>query len=224
MSDYRVKITIRNDRILSKIEELGFPSVMKFCEHTGMPYTSTNDVISGKVTPICEGKRVGEPRNIVKLLLENLDMTLEEAFTEKQLKGFAKNSYEVKVKEKELLQMVNPAKNQEVKIIEQDVKSSLNEIFSKYLTPREEKVLRMRFGIDLDTNHTYEEIGLEFLVTKERVRQIEQRALRKMQHPEVRKRLMDTGFYEIFGKVDVKPEVHKEYERAEKFKTYNGVN
>ena len=52
MNDYRVKITIRNDRILSKIEELGFPSVMKFCEHTGMPYTSTNDIISGKVTPI----------------------------------------------------------------------------------------------------------------------------------------------------------------------------
>ena len=69
MNDYRVKITIRNDRILSKIEELGFPSVMKFCEHTGMAYTSTNDIISGKVPPICEGKRAGELRKIVKLLL-----------------------------------------------------------------------------------------------------------------------------------------------------------
>jgi len=212
MSDYRVKITIRNDRILSKIEELGFPSVMKFCEHTGMPYTSTNDIISGKVPPICGGRRVGEPRNIVKLLLENLDMNLEEAFTEKQLKGFSKNTYEVKVEEKELLQMVNPAKNQEVKVIEQDVKSSLNEIFSKHLTPREEKVLRMRFGINLNTDHTYEEIGLEFSVSRERVRQIEQRALRKMQHPNIRRKLLATGFYDIFSKVNVDQEQIKKFE------------
>jgi RNA polymerase sigma factor (sigma-70 family) len=215
MNDYRVKITIRNDRILSKIEELGFPSVMKFCEHTGMAYTSTNDIISGKVPPICEGKRAGELREIVKLLLENLDMTLEEAFTEKQLKGFSKNTYEVKVKENQLLQMINPAKNQEVKVIEQDVKSSLSEIFSKYLTPREEKVLRMRFGIGLDTDHTYEEVGLEFCVSRERVRQIEQRALRKMQHPNIKQKLLTTGFYEIFGKVNIKPE---------QLKTYNEVN
>ena len=47
MSDYRVKITIRNDRILSKIEEIGFPSVLKFCQHTGMQYGHTNDIISG---------------------------------------------------------------------------------------------------------------------------------------------------------------------------------
>ena len=215
MNDYRVKITIRNDRILSKIEELGFPSVLKFCEHTGMPYTSTNDIISGKVTPLCDGRLAGEPRTNVKLLLENLDLSLEEAFTEKQLQGFAKHSYEVKVKEKQLLQMINPVKNQEVKVIEQDVKSSLNEIFSKYLSPREEKILRMRFGINLDTDHTYEEIGLEFSVTRERIRQLEQRALRKLQHPNIINRLLDTGFYEIFGKVDVRPETHKKY---------NGVN
>ncbi len=205
MNDYRVKITIRNDRILSKIEELGFPSVMKFCEHTGMVYTSTNDIISGKVPPICEGKRAGELRSIVKLLLENLDMSLEEAFTEKQLKGFAKHTYEVKVKENQLLQMINPAKNHEVKVIEQDVQLSLNEIFSKHLTPREEKVLRMRFGIGLNTDHTYEEIGLDFQVTRERVRQIEQKALRKLQHPRVKLKLLTTGFYDVFSKVDIKP-------------------
>jgi len=224
MSDYRVKITIRNDRILSKIEELGFPSVMKFCKHTGMPYTSTNDIISGKVTPICGGIRVGEPRNIVKLLLENLDMTLEEAFTEKQLKGFSKNTYEVKVEEKELLQMVNPAKNQEVKVIENDVKKEINKILFEYLNPRERYVISRRHGFAGEDKVPYWEVGLGIGVTIERARQIEARGLRKLQHPDVRKRLMATGFYEIFGKVDVKPEVHKEYERAEKFKTYNELN
>ena len=51
MSDYRVKITIRNDRLLSKMEEMGFQSVSKFCKHTGMQYTSTNCIFAGKLSP-----------------------------------------------------------------------------------------------------------------------------------------------------------------------------
>ncbi|HXV40508.1 MAG TPA: RNA polymerase sigma factor RpoD [Steroidobacteraceae bacterium] len=51
------------------------------------------------------------------------------------------------------------------------------------LTPREAKVLRMRFGIDLSTDHTLEEVGKQFDVTRERIRQIEAKALRKLRHP-----------------------------------------
>ncbi|MCB2122914.1 MAG: sigma-70 family RNA polymerase sigma factor, partial [Rhodobacteraceae bacterium] len=51
------------------------------------------------------------------------------------------------------------------------------------LTPREAKVLRMRFGIDMDTDHTLEEVGQQFSVTRERIRQIEAKALRKLKHP-----------------------------------------
>ena len=51
------------------------------------------------------------------------------------------------------------------------------------LTPREAKVLRMRFGIDMNTDHTLEEVGKQFDVTRERIRQIEAKALRKMRHP-----------------------------------------
>ena len=51
------------------------------------------------------------------------------------------------------------------------------------LTPREEKVLRMRFGIDEKKDHTLEEVGQEFDVTRERIRQIEAKALRKLRHP-----------------------------------------
>ena len=51
------------------------------------------------------------------------------------------------------------------------------------LTPREEKVLRMRFGIDERSNHTLEEVGQDFAVTRERIRQIEAKALRKLRHP-----------------------------------------
>ena len=51
------------------------------------------------------------------------------------------------------------------------------------LTPREAKVLRMRFGIDMPTDHTLEEVGKQFDVTRERIRQIEAKALRKLRHP-----------------------------------------
>ncbi len=51
------------------------------------------------------------------------------------------------------------------------------------LTPREERVLRMRFGIGLNTDHTLEEVGQQFSVTRERIRQIEAKALRKLKHP-----------------------------------------
>jgi RNA polymerase sigma factor (sigma-70 family) len=51
------------------------------------------------------------------------------------------------------------------------------------LTPREEHVLRMRFGIGMNTDHTLEEVGQQFSVTRERIRQIEAKALRKLKHP-----------------------------------------
>ena len=57
------------------------------------------------------------------------------------------------------------------------------------LTPREEKVLRMRFGIGEKSDHTLEEVGKNFSVTRERIRQIEAKALRKLRHPSRAKRL-----------------------------------
>jgi RNA polymerase primary sigma factor len=51
------------------------------------------------------------------------------------------------------------------------------------LTPREERVLRMRFGLGTNSDHTLEEVGLQFSVTRERIRQIEAKALRKLRHP-----------------------------------------
>ena len=57
------------------------------------------------------------------------------------------------------------------------------------LTPREAKVLRMRFGIEMSTDHTLEEVGKQFDVTRERIRQIEAKALRKLRHPSRSKRL-----------------------------------
>ena len=61
----------------------------------------------------------------------------------------------------------------------------------KTLTPREEKVLRLRFGLDDGRPRTLEEVGKEFNVTRERIRQIEAKALRKLRHPSRSKKLKD---------------------------------
>jgi len=70
--------------------------------------------------------------------------------------------------------------------LESATTSSLSEATQQILaslTPREAKVLRMRFGIDMNTDHTLEEVGKQFDVTRERIRQIEAKALRKLRHP-----------------------------------------
>ncbi len=77
--------------------------------------------------------------------------------------------------------------------IENATSSSLSEVTKEVLatlTPREAKVLRMRFGIDMNTDHTLEEVGKQFDVTRERIRQIEAKALRKLRHPSRSERLV----------------------------------
>jgi len=70
--------------------------------------------------------------------------------------------------------------------IDAAIQSNLRETTTRVLaslTPREERVLRMRFGIGINTDHTLEEVGKQFSVTRERIRQIEAKALRKLKHP-----------------------------------------
>ena len=80
--------------------------------------------------------------------------------------------------------------------------SNLREVTTRVLstlTPREERVLRMRFGIGMNTDHTLEEVGQQFSVTRERIRQIEAKALRKLRHPSRSKKLrvLQTHSYEF---------------------------
>ena len=66
------------------------------------------------------------------------------------------------------------------------IQSSLRETTTRTLaslTPREERIIRMRFGIGMNKDHTLEEVGRQFSVTRERIRQIEAKALRKLKHP-----------------------------------------
>jgi RNA polymerase primary sigma factor len=70
--------------------------------------------------------------------------------------------------------------------IDAAIQSDLRETTTRMLaslTPREERIVRMRFGLGMNSDHTLEEVGQQFLVTRERIRQIEAKALRKLKHP-----------------------------------------
>jgi RNA polymerase primary sigma factor len=87
----------------------------------------------------------------------------------------------------------SPAEN----VVSNDLKERVREVL-KTLAPREEKVLKMRFGIDVASEHTLEEVGKDFSVTRERIRQIEVKALRKLRHPS-RSSKLKTFFDKEFG-------------------------
>ena len=87
----------------------------------------------------------------------------------------------------------SPAEN----VVSNDLKERVREVL-KTLAPREEKVLKMRFGIDVASEHTLEEVGKDFSVTRERIRQIEVKALRKLRHPS-RSGKLKTFFDKEFG-------------------------
>lgn len=210
MRDYRVKITIRNDRLLSVIEEMGHSSVKSFCRKYNLPYTSTNQIVNGRIPPL---KEDGDLRKECKDLLDLLGMDIEEAFTKRQMQGFRRTTFETKVEEEQLLKLVNPAKNQEISAIEADVSSRIKQVISSSLSPRQEKIIRLRYGLNEDKKcYTYEEIGLHFNVTRERARQMELRALERLKNIKNTRDLLNTGFYDVFTSVNVKPEQIEEAE------------
>ena len=208
MKDYRIKITVRNDRILSKIES-EYASVRNFCMAMNLEYQRITDLIRG-TSPI---NAKGEIRELVKKLMEALGCSIDELFTEKQLKGFVShNKFETKVDEKDLMKIKQDIKPLELGMMEQDVTKVLNKIFHKFLTPREERVIRMRFGIGTWSDSTLEEVGLQFQVTLERIRHIEQNAMKKLSSPEVIDELRNAGIQDIFSKVDIKGPLIKKRE------------
>ena len=79
------------------------------------------------------------------------------------------------IEDKDAIQPIDAA-------IQSDLRETTNRVLAS-LTPREERILRMRFGIGMNKDHTLEEVGQQFSVTRERIRQIEAKALRKLKHP-----------------------------------------
>ena len=141
--DYRLKVTIRNDRLLTAMENMGFESMAQFTQTHGLNYQRTGEIFNGKLKPL---NNKGELTSTAKEILSILNLETDEAFTERQLKGFVKTSFEKRIEEKDLLKLANPIKNHEFLLMEKDVNRILSEMLSK-LPPRYEKVVRMINGL-----------------------------------------------------------------------------
>jgi RNA polymerase sigma factor (sigma-70 family) len=211
--DYRVKITIRNDRLLKAIEKNKIHSVRKFCMLYDIDYGKTCHIISGKLKPL---NKKGNPITIVNKILDCLNISLEDAFTERQLKGFVKTNYQISMSEDNLKQLISPIKNQEHKFIEKDVKLKISEAFSRRLNPREEKILRLRYGFGDEKENSLSEIAKIFNVSKSRIGEIIKRAEIKLKHPSVSNNIINTGFAEIYTKVKLDNELIKNAQRGAK--------
>ena len=201
MSDYRIKITIRNDRLLRAIEDAGYKRARQFALDNCLDYGGVISLIRGARKPITEE---GSLKPSCAEILRILGKKIEDCFTPKQLQGFKKSSFVTSVDEKSLMQISQNNSAVELKLVENDVKKIMDKIFLENLRPKEEKILRMRYGIGMDDNHTLAEIGLEFNVSSSRIGDITKNAIKKLKKPHVAQQLINTGFYDVFTKVDIK--------------------
>ena len=193
--DYRLKVTIRNDRLLTAMENMGFESVAQFTQTHGLNYQRTGEIFNGKIKPL---NNKGELTSHTKEILSILNLETDEAFTERQLKGFVKTSFEKRIKEKDLLKLADPLKNHEFLLMEKDVNKILSEMLSE-LPPRYEKVVRMINGLGGQPTRPFWYVGGELKVTVERVRQIYLKALRKLSTTSNLEKLKNAGIKDIYG-------------------------
>ena len=193
--DYRLKVTIRNDRLLTAMENMGFESMAQFTQTHGLNYERTGHIFNGKLKPL---NKKGELTSIAKEILSILNLETDEAFTERQLKGFVKTSFEKRVKEKDLLKLADPIKNHEFLLMEKDVNKILSEMLSK-LPPRYEKVVRMINGLGGHEVCSYKKIALELNIGSYRVSQMYLTALKKLSTTINLEKLKNAGIKDIYG-------------------------
>ena len=189
--DYRIKITIRNERLLHAIELMGYKNVAEFCRFYDLNEERTRGIVNGSVPPVDKNNNL---KSDVNEFLNILNLSVDEAFTKNQLKGFKRTSFTTKVNEAQLLKLTNPVKNQEQKLIERQVRHALLDTLQKYLTPREEEIIIKRYGLGTTRIHGLDELGEQFVISRERVRQIEKKAIKKLKHSDdVLKYLIKAG-------------------------------
>ena len=196
--DYRVKITIRNNRILKAMEEQGYPNVAFFCKKHGVDYRNIINIINGKYKPL---QKDGELTPHVIDLLDRLHLNVEDAFTEKQLQGFNKNSFQIEMKESQLIALTSPVQNTELLAMENDISKKLKDLMSRVLTPREERVVRGHYFEKIPVVQLAKQLNL----SRPRTDQIIAKGLRKLSaHYGAFKTF---GVHEVFPKIAMRPDI-----------------
>ena len=204
MSDYRIKVNIRNNRLLEALEKKGYTnngnaSVLKFCKAHGLDYIGTNLIFSGKRSPLTTK---GHLTPTATEILDYLDLTVEQAFTGKQLKGFAKNTYVIKVKESELTQLVNDSKSLEIKLMESETNKIVNNCMNVKIKLGE-RYQKVWDGVN--DGKTFECIAKELNVSRQRIDQMYHKVKQQIAKSIIynKHKLLNAGLKEVYPKVDI---------------------
>ena len=183
MHEYRVRISVSNNLLRTAIEKAGFKSQADFARTNDINQQHLNALIGLRFPPI---NTDGSFSVLANRIMEALDALPTELWTEEQLTmALPKSSSTGSFDAKQLAQLQNRMTvNQIEHDVEDDVdknmlKNKVNEIL-EVLTPRENKVIKLRFGLDGCEEHTLEELAKIFDLTRERIRQIEMKALRSI--------------------------------------------
>lgn len=168
MSDYEVKVRVRNNRILRALRDAGYESQSDFSRKTGFNLSVISGFVSMRIPAVTSR---GNWANAAETLALLLNLKPEDLFTGRQRAGLRVNSVEVEMTEGQVEGLIGQSDSIEALEARQQVQSLM-----AMLTAREQSVIQGRLE-----GFTLEEIGEAQGVRSERVRQIEQKAMRKMQ-------------------------------------------
>jgi RNA polymerase primary sigma factor len=191
--DYRVEIKIRNNLLLEKIERAGYKNVAEFAKAISIPYSVISNFITMKKAPINKFTNTYSPRFME--IVDFLDCMPEDIFPKNRMSAPLKSNY-ISFKGDEgdvknlTASMASIAIDPEKKMIVDEAQKTIHE--SLYaLTPKEHRVLTLLFGLDGSEPKTLEQLGKEFNVSRERIRQVQREAFRKLKHPAKSKKLRE---------------------------------
>jgi RNA polymerase sigma factor (sigma-70 family) len=177
----RILSRARNNRLMEIREQLGM-GVREFAEYVGISYGHYNSIENLTIYP---------SNQIIERLIAKLGSSAEEAFPD-YLKEIRTNKSEYTIPEAEVLQLSAIPPHQllttSIALEGKEFKERLDQLLAM-LSPRSEQIIRMRFGLD-GPKQTLEEVAAHFALSRDRIRQIEKRALRKLSHPANKGRLL----------------------------------
>jgi RNA polymerase sigma factor (sigma-70 family) len=203
--DIRIEMKLRNNLVLLRMEELAIPNVAELCRRANLPkaaQTGVGKIINLQHSPLIEKDGKFKWRKYAQAIAKVLDTPIGELFTEalQTLRVDPKAKIHVEVDAMDMqrlgngmpkiLQLQAGLDTDPHDILDKELlKKKLEEVL-KTLTPREENIIKYRFGLFGQEEHDLEEVGQLYAVTRERIRQIEAKALRKLRHPSRARRLV----------------------------------
>jgi RNA polymerase sigma factor (sigma-70 family) len=190
--DFRVEVKIKNNKLLEKIEAAGFTSVAQFAKAHNISLSRIYKLVSMKDTALGYG---GKLRPLTLKLSKIFQCLPEDIFPEAQItQKLTNNRQFFTANESELVNLTASLRSVSVSperaLILSDAQDVVKSMVAE-LTPREQMVLDMRYGLTDGGEKTLDEIAKVMGFTRERIRQLEQNALRKMKHPAKSKQLRE---------------------------------